>query len=134
MVRAEPPTPRRPAAPGPVRHTQQPGAGRPPPTPPPAESAAAAAAAPGICPLAGPGQRDAELRRHLGADGAQCAGGGEGESGLRGGGRSAEARPGPAPSAGRTGVTTPRRVGRLPRARALETAPFPQALLAEAPP
>lgn len=51
-------------------------------------------------------------------------------------------RPGPTPSSGRTGVTTPRRVGRagegLPRARALETSPyFPRpavALLSEAPP
>lgn len=45
-----------PGGPGPVRHTQRPGAGRLPPTPPPAESAAAAAAAGGICPLAGPGR------------------------------------------------------------------------------
>ena len=82
MVRAEPQKPRRPAAPGPVRHTQRPGAGRLPPTPPLAESAATAAAAWGICPLAwpwpdamlnyegtseqtGPGVREGERRENL---------------------------------------------------------------------
>lgn len=49
------------AAPGPVRHTQRPGAGRPPPRPPPAESAASAGIARGICPLAKPGRADAIL-------------------------------------------------------------------------
>lgn len=62
MVPAEPLTPRRPAASGPVRPAQRPGVGRPPPTPPPAESAAEAAAARSICPLAGPGRADAVLK------------------------------------------------------------------------
>lgn len=74
MVRAEPLKTRRPAAPGPVRHTQRPGAGRLPPTPPLAESAATAAAVWGICPLAWPGGRVAKLRRHLGADEARGTG------------------------------------------------------------
>lgn len=114
MVRAEPPTPRRPAAPSPLRPTQRPGAGRPPPAPPPA--------ARGICPRAGPGHRDAELRRHLRADGARCGGRASRDSEGR---RSAGTRPGPAPSSGRAGVSTPRRVGRRPRARALEASPCP---------
>lgn len=122
MVPAEPPTPRRPAASSPVRHTQRPGVGRPPPTPPPAESAAEEAAARSICPLAGPGRagpgrRYCKRQAYSRPDGAQCGEGKrEGESGLRGGGRHAEARPGPAPS---LCVTAPRRVGRMARARAL---------------
>lgn len=115
MVRAEPPTPERPAAPGPVCHTQRPRAGRPPPTPPPAQSAAAATAASrGICPLAGPGQADAMLRDEgtPAQTGLRVAKGRGGRVRPGEGGRSAGARPGPAPSSGRAGVTTPRRVGR----------------------
>lgn len=116
MVRAEPPTPRRPAAPGPVRHTQRPGAGRPPPTPPPAGSAASAAAARGICPLAGPGRADAKLSDEgtLGLTGPCVGEVGGGRVGMERGReeRGGPPRPGPTPSSGRTGVTTPRRVGR----------------------
>lgn len=68
MVPAEPPTPRRPAASGPVRHTQRPGVRHPPPTPPPAESAVEAAAARSICPLAGPGRADAMVNDEGTAD------------------------------------------------------------------
>lgn len=116
MARAEPPTPRRPAAPGPVRHTQRPGAGRPPPTPPPADSAASAAAARGICPRAGPGRADAKQSDEgtLGLTGPTVGEAGGGRVGMERGReeRGGPPRPGPTPSSGRTGVTTPRRVGR----------------------
>lgn len=110
MVRAEPPTPRRPAAPSPVRPTQRPGAGRPPPAPPPA--------ARGICPRAGPPRCRATRAppRRQGPVWGRASRGSEGR-------RSAGARPGPAPSSGSAGVSTPRRVGRRPRARALEASP-----------
>lgn len=114
MVRTEPPTPRRPAAPSPVRPTQRPGAGRPPPAPPPA--------ARGICPRAGPGHREAKLRRHLRADGAQCGGGRVGTP--RGGGARGPAPAPPRPRAAR--ASAPRAAWEGGRARALEASPWPR--------
>lgn len=124
MVRAEPPpTPRRPAAPSPVRPsvrpTQRPGAGRPPPAPPPP-------AARGICPRAGPGHRDANLRRHLRADGAQCGGEGGGRVGDSDGAEERGDPPRPRPVLGPRGRQHPAPRGKAAaRARAREASRSP---------